>query len=118
MRTFIAALLGATAVLPSLVHATSPHPDPADAAASVPSVNVPSAFADYRPYREQKAPTWQALNRAVASPSGMPGMNHGQMHSGDAGADKDANAGFNHGSNANAGPNHGSHGAHHEGPAK
>ncbi|SOE98177.1 hypothetical protein SAMN05446635_6143 [Burkholderia sp. OK233] len=112
MRTFIAALLGATAVLPALVHATPPHPDPADAAASVPVVNVPSVFADYRPYREQKAPTWQALNRAVASPSGKPGMNHGQMHSSDAGAEAEANANANHGST------HGGHGTHHEGPAK
>ncbi|MFM0076098.1 hypothetical protein PQQ86_33605 [Paraburkholderia sediminicola] len=106
MRTFIAALLGATAVLPALVHATPPNPDPADAAASVPAVNVPSVFADYRPYREQKAPTWQALNRAVASPSGKAGMDHGQMHSGDADAD------------ANQGSNHSGHGAHQEGPAE
>ncbi|MFM0077976.1 hypothetical protein [Paraburkholderia sediminicola] len=76
MRTFIAALLGATAVLPALVHATPQHSDPADAAASVPAVSVPSAFADYRPYREQKAPTWQALNRAVAGPSGGHGTHH------------------------------------------
>jgi hypothetical protein len=116
MRTFIAALLGATAVLPALVHATPPHPDPADAAASVPAANVPSAFVDYRPYREQKAPTWQALNRAVASPSGKPEMNHGQMHSGDA----DANHSSGHGSNAgsNQGSNHSGHGAHQEGPAE
>ncbi|MFM0729740.1 hypothetical protein PQQ52_04490 [Paraburkholderia sediminicola] len=79
MRTFIAALLGATAVLPALVHAMPTGPDPADAAASVPAVSVPSAFSDYRPYREQKAPTWQALNRAVANSSGEPGMEHGQM---------------------------------------
>ncbi|MCX4144537.1 hypothetical protein PQR70_08140 [Paraburkholderia madseniana] len=116
MRTFIAALLGATAVLPALVHAISPLPDPADAAASVPAVNVPSAFADYRPYLEQKAPTWQALNRAVASPSGKPEMDHGQMHSGDA----DANHSSGHGSNAgsNQGSSHSSHGAHQEGPAE
>lgn len=106
MRTFIAALLGATAVLPALVHAISPPPDPADAAASVPAVNVPSAFADYRPYREQKAPTWQALNRAVASPLGKPQMDHGQMHSGDADEGADANA------------NHSGHGAHQEGQAE
>ncbi|WP_236002532.1 hypothetical protein [Paraburkholderia elongata] len=114
MRTFIVALLGATAVLPALVHATPARPDPADAAASVPAVNVPSAFADYRPYREQKAPSWQALNRAVASPSGEPEMDHGQMHTGD--DDTGPNHGSDHGSND--GSNHGGHGAHHEGPAK
>ena len=110
MRTFIAALLGATAVLPALVHAISLPPDPADAAASVPAVNVPSAFADYRPYREQKAPTWQALNRAVTSPSGKPQMDHGQMHSGD--AEASANRSSNHSSN------HSGHDAHHEEPAE
>lgn len=107
MRTFIAALLGATAVLPALVHAMPTRPDPADAAASVPAVNVPSVFADYRPYREQKTPGWQALNRAVASPPGGSGMNHGQMHSG-SDADDDANDGTNDDQ----------HGAHHEEPAK
>lgn len=107
MRTFIAALLGATAVLPALVLATPTHPDPTDTAASVPAVNVPSVFADYRPYREQKTPGWQALNRAVASPSGGAGMNHGQMHSG-SDADDDANDGTNDDQ----------HGAHHEEPAK
>ncbi len=120
MRTFIAALLGATAVLPALVHAISLPPDPADAAASVPAVNVPSAFADYRPYREQKAPTWQALNRAVTSPSGKPQMDHGQMHSGDADANRSSghgsNAGSNHGSNHSS--NHSGHDAHHEEPAE
>lgn len=107
MRTFIAALLGATAVVPALVHATSPRPDPADAAASVPAVNVPPVFADYRPYREQKAPSWQTLNRAVASPSGGAGMNHGQMLSG--GDDTSATKGTAHDDE---------HGTHHEGPAK
>lgn len=52
MRMFIAALLGASALLPALVHATTTFPDPADAAASVPGVSVLSAFADYHPYRD------------------------------------------------------------------
>jgi hypothetical protein len=51
MRMSIAALLGAAALLPALVHATT-LPDPADAAASVPAISVPSAFADYQPYRD------------------------------------------------------------------
>lgn len=82
MRIFIAALLGATAGLPALAHAnaTPVIADPTDAAASVPALNTPSFFADYRPYREQKAPGWQALNRAVTNSSGMAGMSHGQMH--------------------------------------
>ena len=118
MRTFIAALLGATAVLPVLVHAISLPPDPVDAAASVPAVNVPSAFADYRPYREQKAPSWQALNRTVASPSGKLQMDHGQVHSGDAKASANAGANRNsdHGSNPHV--NHSGHSALHEGPAE
>lgn len=78
MRMSIAALLGAAALLPALVHATT-LPDPADAAASVPAVSMPSAFADYQPYRDQKAPTWQELNRAVTSSSGRKGMSHGAM---------------------------------------
>lgn len=100
MRMFIAALPGAAALLPALVLATTALPDPTDAAVSVPVVSVPSAFADYQPYREQKAPTWQELNRAVTSPSGKAGMSHGQMPSGGSGA-KDNE-----------------HSAHHEEPAK
>jgi hypothetical protein len=82
MRMFIAALLSAAALLPALVHATTALPDPADAAASVPAVSVPSAFADYRPYRDQKAPGWQEVNRAVTSSSGMAGMSHAKTPSG------------------------------------
>ena len=88
MRMFIAALLSAAALLPALVHATTTLPDPTDAAASVPAVSVPSAFADYQPYRDQKAPTWQELNRAVTSSSGMKGMSHGAMPAGSTDAKK------------------------------
>jgi hypothetical protein len=87
---FTAALLGAATVLPAFGHATTALPDPTDAAVSVPAVGVPSVFADYQPYRDQKAPTWQELNRAVTSPSGMAGMSHGKMPPGgtDAGNNK------------------------------
>ncbi|MFM0412550.1 MULTISPECIES: hypothetical protein [Paraburkholderia] len=78
MRMYIA-LLSAAALMPALVHATTTLPDPADAAATVPAVSVSSAFADYQPYRDQKAPTWQELNRAVTSTTGMKGMSHGAM---------------------------------------
>ncbi|OAJ53884.1 hypothetical protein A6V36_10520 [Paraburkholderia ginsengiterrae] len=88
MRMFIAALSSAAALLPALVHATTQNPDPADAAASVPAVSVPSAFADYQPYRDQQGPTWQELNRSVASSSGMNGMSHGNMLDGSADASK------------------------------
>ncbi|MFM0732654.1 hypothetical protein PQQ52_19425 [Paraburkholderia sediminicola] len=81
MRMFIAALLSAAALLPALVHATTISPDPTDAAASVPAVSVLSAFADYQPYRDQKAPGWQELNRSVTSSPGMKGMDHGNMRS-------------------------------------
>ncbi|MFM0228360.1 hypothetical protein [Paraburkholderia dipogonis] len=86
MRTFIAALLGATACLPALAYATPILPDPTDPAASVPAIEAPSIMADYRPYREQQAPNWPALNRAVANPSGHAGMSHGSMHSSSVGA--------------------------------
>ncbi|EIF32152.1 hypothetical protein BCh11DRAFT_07734 [Burkholderia sp. Ch1-1] len=82
MRMFIAALFSAAAVLPALAHATTTLPDPTDAGASVPAVRVPSAFADYQPYRDQKAPAWQELNWAVTSSSGMKGMSHGNMPAG------------------------------------
>ncbi|MGF7000551.1 hypothetical protein [Paraburkholderia sp. GAS32] len=100
MRMFIAALPGAAALLPALVLATTTLPDPTDAAASVPAVSVPSVFADYQPYRDQKAPTWQELNRAVTTTSGKPGMSHSQMRSG--GSDAINNE----------------HSSHHEEPAK
>jgi hypothetical protein len=74
MRMFISALVSAAALLPALGHAAPALPDPTDAAASVPAVSVPSAFADYQPYQDQKAPTWQELNQAVTSSSGMAGM--------------------------------------------
>jgi hypothetical protein len=86
MRMFIAALLSAAAVLPTLGHATTAPPDPTDAAASVPAVSVPSAFADYQPYRDQKAPSWQELNQAVTNSSGKTGMGHGKMPAGGTGA--------------------------------
>ena len=86
MRMFISALLSAAAVLPALGHATTALPDPSDAGVSVPAVSVPSAFADYQPYRDQEAPTWQELNRAVTSSSGMAGMSHGKMPAGGTGA--------------------------------
>jgi hypothetical protein len=88
MQMFIAALLGAAALLPALVHATTTFPDPTDAAASVPSVSVPFAFADYQPYRDSKAPGWQELNRSVTSSSGMKGMSHGNTPGGSTDAKK------------------------------
>ncbi len=86
MRISIAALLSAAALSPALARATAALPDPTDAAASVPAVSVPSAFVDYQPYRDQKAPSWQELNRAAASSSGMTGMSHGDMPAGRTGA--------------------------------
>jgi hypothetical protein len=83
---YIAALSGAAALLPALVHATTALPEPTDSAASVPTVSVPSVFADYQPYRDEKAPSWQELNRAVMTTPGKPGMSHSQIPSGGAGA--------------------------------
>ncbi|KVD82525.1 hypothetical protein WS62_23075 [Burkholderia sp. ABCPW 14] len=67
MRKISAALLGASAAWPALVHATM-FADPADAAASVPAIVAPSALDGYRGYRDDDGPTWQQLNRAVAEP--------------------------------------------------
>lgn len=103
MRTFIAALLAATAGLPSLVQAQTPSviSDPADAAASAPALSAPSFFADYVSYREPNAPNWQALNRAVTKPSsGHAGMHHETMHS----------------MSADSGTGHDLHGTPHEEP--
>jgi hypothetical protein len=97
---FIAALAGAAALLPALVHATTAFPDPTDATASVPTVSVPSVFADYQPYRDKKAPSWQELNRAVTTTPAKPGMSHSQMPSGGSVTKNNE------------------HGSHHEEPAK
>lgn len=77
MRLIFAALLGAVASLPTLVHATTTPPDPADPAASVPAISVPSAFAGYRRYKDADNPTWQQLNQAVQDKPRMRGMTRG-----------------------------------------
>ncbi|MFY0590936.1 hypothetical protein ACOMWV_33660, partial [Burkholderia pseudomallei] len=66
MRKISAALLGASAAWPALVHATTAFADPADAAASVPAIVAPSALDDYRRYRDDDGPNWPQLNREVA----------------------------------------------------
>lgn len=111
MRPFIAALLGAAASLPALVHATTPpvFPEPADATAPVPPLSAPSWFTDYVPYREPTASSWPALNRAVATSAGMGGMHHDVMRS--ASAD-DGQA--THGTHEV----HSAHGSTHEEPGK
>ncbi|HHX4058133.1 TPA: hypothetical protein ACU967_005954 [Burkholderia contaminans] len=76
MRLIFAALLGAAATLPALVHATTTIPDPTDAAASVPATTVPSAFEGYHPYRDGDGPTWQQLNRAVLDKPTKGGVKH------------------------------------------
>jgi hypothetical protein len=90
MRTFIAALLSATACLPALAHATSIFPDPADPAASVPALDTSSVMAGYRPYRDQQAPSWPALNRAVTHPASRAGASHGSLYSSSADVKEDA----------------------------
>ncbi|RQS71525.1 hypothetical protein DID96_12360 [Burkholderia sp. Bp8963] len=79
MRLIFAALFGAAATLPSLVHATTTIPDPTDAAASVPAITVPSAFDGYQPYRDSDGPTWQQLNRAVMDKPAKGGMKRDAM---------------------------------------
>lgn len=77
MRLISAALLGAAASLPTLVHATTTIPDQTDAAASVPAISAPSAFNGYRPYNDADNPTWQQLNQAVQEKPAKGGMTHG-----------------------------------------
>ncbi|CAJ8901715.1 Uncharacterised protein [Burkholderia pseudomallei] len=96
MRKISAALLGASAAWPALVHATTAFADPADAAASVPAIVAPFALDDYRRYRDDDGPNWPQLNRevaprprkAAAAPAGADGgaaagaHGHGAMHGG------------------------------------
>ncbi|WP_272544865.1 hypothetical protein PPH94_019530 [Burkholderia cepacia] len=77
MRLISAALLGAAASLPTLVHATITLPDPTDAAASVPAISAPATFDGYRPYNDADNPTWQQLNQAVQEKPAKGGMTHG-----------------------------------------
>ncbi|HGO6129134.1 MULTISPECIES: hypothetical protein [Burkholderia cepacia complex] len=77
MRLISAALLGAAASLPALVHATTTMPDPTDAAASVPAVTAPAAFDGYRPYNDAANPSWQQLNQSVREKPAEGGMTHG-----------------------------------------
>lgn len=77
MRLISAALLSAAASLPVLAHATASAPDPTDAAASVPTVAVPSAFQGYRTYSDADNPTWQQLNQAVQDKAVKRGTRHG-----------------------------------------
>jgi hypothetical protein len=76
MRLLSAALLGAAASLPAFVRASAPS-DPAEAAATVPAITVPSVFDGYRPYRDSDNPTWQELNQAVRNKPAVSGMGHG-----------------------------------------
>ena len=93
MRTISAALLGASAVLPLLAHATTLS-DPTDAAASVPAVTVQSAFDGYKSWQDGDAPSWQQLNRAVAPSRGKTAAKHGQQPA----ATQDGKSGHEHGS--------------------
>ncbi|MDR5855749.1 hypothetical protein P9239_19125 [Caballeronia sp. LZ062] len=76
MRKLLAAFLAACA-LPLLAQATTaPIPDPTDASASTPAVEVPSAFSQYMSFKDSDNPSWQQLNREVA-----PKRNGAMLHS-------------------------------------
>lgn len=96
MRTISAALFSAVAALPLLAHAATTVPDPTDAGAAVPLDPVPSAFDSYRSYKDEQAPSWQQLNRAVTPSRGMAGMRHAEPP----GESSDANRGHEHGGEA------------------
>lgn len=67
MRTLIAALVSACIVLPLRAQAaTTTIPDPTDASASAPAIEVPSAFNEYASFKDGENPSWQQLNRDVA----------------------------------------------------
>ncbi|SMF99588.1 hypothetical protein [Burkholderia singularis] len=81
MRLISAALLGAAASLPTLVHATKTIPDPTDAAASVPAISAAPAFDGYRRYNDADNLTWPQLNQAVqGKPAGGGIMHGGEMN--------------------------------------
>ena len=50
---------------------------PADPAATAPALKYESAFADYRPYREEKLAPWRDLNDEVGRVGGHVGMFRG-----------------------------------------
>ncbi|WP_321795002.1 hypothetical protein [Caballeronia sp. J97] len=94
MRTISAALLGASAVLPLLAHATTAVPEPTDAGVSVPAVTVQSAFDGYKSWQDGEAPSWQQLNRAVAPSRGTSATKHSQQPA----ATPERKSGHEHGS--------------------
>jgi hypothetical protein len=73
MNTLSAALWCAAAALPALAHATTTFPDPT-AGVPVPPITVPSAFDGYHRYQDGDTPSWQELNQAATTGSGMAGM--------------------------------------------
>jgi len=76
MRKLLAAFVAAC-TLPSLAQAaTSTIPDPTDASASAPAIEVPSAFDKYASFKDGESPSWQQLNRDVA-----PKRNGAMQHS-------------------------------------
>ncbi len=78
MRSILAALLSAAALLPSFARATTSMPDPSDPAAPVPPVAVPSPTDGYRRFaNDADSPGWQRLNQTVQDMPGMSGMKHG-----------------------------------------
>ncbi len=75
---------------------TAPQPDPRDPKAPVPALEYRSAFADYRPFADEKLAPWRGSNEAVVGgaskdsngaqapaapmpPNAPGGMGHGDM---------------------------------------
>ena len=76
MNSFLSRLAPAAALcLPLLALAQVGRPDPADARAPAPALRYPSAFADYKPWRETKPGDWRAVNDNVRQ-AGSKGGGH------------------------------------------
>jgi len=85
MKSYVL-LLGAALASQAVAQPQSARPDPTNPAVAVPVVKYESAFAGYRPHREQELSPWRELNEDVAKVGGHIGIFRGAGHAGDGSA--------------------------------
>ena len=73
IRSFV--LLGAC--LAGATYASAAVPPEAQSSSATPQITYRSAFADYRPFREEQVRDWRALNDDVAQTGGHVGIMRG-----------------------------------------